>query len=100
MKKKVYSCELGTADHRYIYARNNKKNQKCITMYYGTPNYDDSSMAVINGKLFFTGYNCRSGRAMGWQLLADEIEEYFINLKSKKTYKYATYKTKKDEQIE
>lgn len=114
IKKKDYKCGwLGTADSRYIYCRNNVKNKKSITRfdtktkkikklnvrykkksayYYGSPNYMESSMSVVNGKLFFTGYDCRSGNMLGWRLLADRYEEYFIDLKKGKTVKYAEYK--------
>lgn len=111
IKKKLYNCgdSFGTADKRYIYTRNkcisrfDTKTKKCKILdnrykkkksfYYGSPNYPDSSMNIINGKLFFTVHDCSSGKMMGWRLLADCYMEYYISLKKGKVVNYAKSKS-------
>lgn len=103
IKRKVYSCGLGTANGQNIYYENNEEGKKKIVCFntkkgkgkildsrYKKKNkfYYGSSLKIINGKLFFIGEDCSSGKTVGWRMVPDKYHYYYINLKNGKAVKY------------
>lgn len=109
VKKKVYNCSsLGTADKRYIYTVNNNKNKKAISRFdtktkkskvldsrYKKKNkiYYGSRMFLINGKLFFSGEYCLSGKTVGWRTIPDYYMYYYMSPGKGKRVNYAKSET-------
>lgn len=109
VKHKTYACAFNGTDGRYFYQAGNtisrydpktgrkkvldaryRKGKKDI-YYVPMSTGAASRLTVVNGKLFYTVYDCRKEKYVGWRLMAD-LHRYYIVLRSGERVRYTVEK--------